>query len=178
MGMPVYLIPNPRHQSMTLSINCGKLGQEEQFKSLSHMQITTLRKSGKERRRQKKVMIPAALLLLPASSCLNRYHPGSFVKERRKYWVTGLMSLPKCLKASKWHFLSKGQGWHRLSWRVADASNQHVQMPSLKCQSLLVPGRAWRLLRFPYYLFSAVTSPIKLLGQDVAGKSRTRPVGN
>lgn len=86
-------------------------------------------------------MIPAALLHLPDSACLNRYHFSSFVKERRKYWVTGLMSLPKCLKASKWHFLSKGQGWHRLSWRAADASNRHVQMPSLKCQSLFLVER-------------------------------------
>lgn len=100
-----------------------------------------------------KVMIPAARLHLPGLFCLNRYHLSPFVKERRNYWVTGLVSLPKCLKASKWHFLSKGQGWHRLIWNVVDASNQHVQMPGLKCQSLLVLGRAWRLLGFPTICF-------------------------
>lgn len=93
----------------------------------------------------------------PGLSCLNRYHLSSLVKERRNYWVTGLMSLPKCLKASKWHFLSKGQGWHRLSWRVEDASNQRAQMPSLKCQSLLMPGPAWRLLWFPTICFILVS---------------------
>lgn len=154
----MYLISNPRHQSMTFSINCERLDQKGQSVKAWAICRSCLYDDTEERQKRKtlkiKVMIPAALLHLPASSCLNRYHLSSFVKERRKYWVTGLMSLPKCLKASKWHFLSKGQGWHRLSWRGADASNQHVQMPSLKCQSLLVPGRAWRLLRLPTICFS------------------------
>lgn len=154
----MYLISNPLRQSMTFSINCEKLDPDGQSVKAWAICRSRLFVDAEERQERKtatiKVMIPAALLHLPASSCLNSYHVGSFVKERKKYWVIGLMSLPKCLKASKWHFLSKGQGWHRQSWRVAEASKQHVQMSSPKCQSLLVPGRAWRLLRFPTICFS------------------------
>lgn len=154
----MYLISNPLCQSMTFSINGERLAADGQSVKAWAICWSRLCDNTEERQERKtatiKVMIPAALLHLPASSCLNSYHVGSFVKERKKYWVTGLMLLPKCLKASKWHFLSKGQGWHRLSWRVAEASKQHVQMPSLKCQSLLVPGWAWRLLRFPTICFS------------------------
>lgn len=147
----MFLIFNPHSQSITSSINCRRLDQEGQSVKAWSICRSRLCVGPEERPKRKtatmKVMIPAALLHLPGLSCLNRYHLSPVVKERRNYWVTGLVSLPKCLKASKWHFLSKGQGWHRLISRVADTSNQHVQMPGLKCQSLLVPGRAWCLLR-------------------------------
>lgn len=137
----MFLIFNPHSQSITFPINCGRLDQEGQSVKAWTVCRSCLcvvpGESPKRKTATMKVMIPAALLHLPGLFCLNRYHLSPFVKERRNYWVTGLVSLPKGLKASKWHFLSKGQGWHRLIWNVVDASNQHVKMPGLKCQSLL-----------------------------------------
>lgn len=109
---------NPHSQSITFPINCGRLDQEGQsFKARTVCRsclCVVPEESPKRKTATTKVMIPAALLHLPGLFCLNRYHLSPFVKQRRNYWVTGLVSLPKCLKASKWHFLSKGQEWHRL----------------------------------------------------------------
>lgn len=173
----MFLISNPHSQSITSFVNCRRLDQEGQSVKAWSICRSRLCVGPKERPKRKrvtmKVMIPAALLHLPGLSCLNRYHLSPFVKEKRNYWVTGLVSLPKCLKASKWHFLSKGQGWHRHwfgGWQMCLTNMFKCPASNAKACSFLVKRDA--CLGFQLFVFP-VTLPIKADRQDVARESRT-----
>lgn len=75
---------------------------------------------------------------------------------RRTKWVTGLMMWPNGpTHQSDIFFLSKGQGWHRMTWRVSSTSSQHAKMPGLKCQRCMFPVSSNVWLHFQTCTFSS-----------------------
>lgn len=62
--------------------------------------------------------------------------------------------LPKWSEASMWHFLSKGQRWHKLSRKVSATSSKHAKMPSCKCQCFMFLVKLGDLLKFSAICFS------------------------
>lgn len=103
-----------------------------------------------------------------------------FYAEKKK--LSHPLNMTKLSSASKWHFFSqrsKGQWWHRMTWKVSSTSSQHAKTPDLKCHQrmFLVPCNAQLNFhsRFPSV---TVTSSTKASEQDAAKPKEPTTAGN